>query len=298
MKINKFPYLKYFLLYTIILFCLNVNFNENCLADENFTSYYYVDINGDGNFTNIQDAIDYAKSGDIIFVNVGLYFENIVIDKKISLIGIDKNNTIIDGRGAGNVIKINSDSVEIKNCSIQNSGSYFPNSGINCSSNNNIILNNIIKNCFYGITLYNSNNNIINLNVINEEKNCGIYITNSSNNSFFNNSIFNNTYNGIGIYSNSDYNTIKNNSFYNNGYCGINIRDSSKNYIILNNFSNNNIGIHIPKLENFINDNYFVNNNDDIDEEISTPGFEILTFIFIFALIMFLFKFKRFKVKK
>lgn len=296
MKINNLSYFKYLLLISIVLLIFSVNFSVTFLAEKNLTSIYHVDIYGDGNFTNIQDAIDYAKSGDTIFVSAGLYLENIVIDKSISLIGLDKKNVIIDGRGAGNVIKLNSDNVEINNFSIQNSGGYFPNSGINCSSNNNNILNNIIQNCFYGITLYNSNNNTINLNKIKEAKNCGIYITNSSYNSFFNNKVFNHTYNGIGVYSNSNNNDIKNNSFYNNGYCGVNIRASSNNYIIKNNISNNNIGIHIPTLENFISDNYFFNNNKDIDEELLTPGFELFTFIFVIVFTILLFK--KFKFNK
>ena len=293
MKNINFPFFKYIFLFLIILFFLQFYLSQFGLAEENFESYYLVDISGNGNFTSIQDAIDFAKSGDIILVNIGLYYENIVIDKSISLIGLDKKNTIINGRGAGNVIKINSDNVEINNFSIQSSGIYFPNSGINCSSNNNIIENNIIKNCFYGIMLYFSNYNMIQFNLIKESNNCGIYITNSSNNLFLNNSIHNNTFNGIGIYSMSNNNTIKNNSFSDNGYCAINIRTSSQNTIMRNNISNNNIGIHVPSFENFVIDNYFFNNDKDIDKEILTPGFEFLIFIIAFLGILILFIYKK-----
>ncbi len=293
MKNINFPFFKYIFLFLIILFFLQFYLSKFGLAEENSESYYLVDISGNGNFTSIQDAIDIAKSGDIILVNIGLYYENIVIDKSISLIGLNNKKTIINGRGAGNVIKINSDNVEINNFSIQSSGIYFPNSGINCSSNNNIIENNIIKNCFYGITLYFSNYNMIQFNLIKESNNCGIYITNSSNNLFLNNSIHNNTFNGIGIYSMSNNNTIKNNSFSDNGYCAINIRTSSQNTIMGNNISNNNIGIHVPSFENFVIDNYFFNNDKDIDKEILTPGFEFLIFIFAFSGILILFIYKK-----
>jgi parallel beta-helix repeat protein len=284
---------KYFLILFTILIYSNFSIVAFGINNEKPESYI-VDISGNGNYTIIQEAIDNAKSGDIIYVDNGTYYENIVIDKSITLIGLDRNNTIIDGRGAGNVIKINSDDVKIYNFSIQNSGIYFPNSGINCSYNKNIIIfNNIINNCFYDITLYYSNNNIIQFNIIKDAKNCGIYITNSSYNYFQNNSIFNHTYNGIGIYFNSNKNIIKNNSFYKNGYCAVNIRTSSNNNIISNNISNNNIGIHIPSNENFVSDNYFNGNNIDIDKEIITPSFEIYLLIFSILGIICLFFIKR-----
>ena len=54
-----------------------------------------VDINGSGNYTSIQDAIDSANSGDTIFVWAGTYNESIVISKKVSLIGNGTKNTTI-----------------------------------------------------------------------------------------------------------------------------------------------------------------------------------------------------------
>ncbi|MFE3845963.1 NosD domain-containing protein, partial [Thermoplasmatota archaeon] len=84
-----------------------------------------------------------------------------------------------------------------------------------------------------------------------------------------------------------------NNSFSDNGYCAINIRTSSQNTIMRNNISNNNIGIHVPSFENFVIDNYFFNNDKDIDKEILTPGFEFLMFIIAFSGILILFIYKK-----
>jgi len=49
----------------------------------------------------IQDLIDNASDGDTIYIPSGIYYENIIINKAINLIGEDKDTTIIDGGGIG-----------------------------------------------------------------------------------------------------------------------------------------------------------------------------------------------------
>ena len=254
-------------------------------------SVIYVSNSGNGNFSSIQDAIDTANFGDIIFVLNGTYYENIVIDTPISLIGENKNNTILDGRSTGNVIKINVDDVTIKNFTIQNSGSIFPNAGINSSSNYNTIKNNVLINNFYGITLYKSSNNTITENTIRFNDHCGIYMSKSSTNNIKQNLISNHTYNGIGVYDSSDNNIIQNNSFSNNNFCAVNIRISSDNIISFNVIRNNNIGVHVPNSSNNIENNDFSGNNDDIENELLTPGFSFI--IFIVGIILFFYYKKR-----
>ena len=70
----------------------------------------------------IQDLIDNASNGDTIYIPSGTYYENIVINKSISLIGKDKNTTIIDGNKSGDVVIIYADWVNISGFKIQNSG--------------------------------------------------------------------------------------------------------------------------------------------------------------------------------
>ena len=101
---------QFFILYIIVIFFLSIPniLNEKVIGDELNISTYIIDSSGDGDFLTIQDGIDFAKIGDTIFVKNGLFLENIVIDKSINLYGENKNLSIIDGRNAGNVIKINS----------------------------------------------------------------------------------------------------------------------------------------------------------------------------------------------
>ena len=271
----------------IIIFIFYCFLYTSVYGNEFNNSIIYVDIDGEGNFSSIQKAIDHAEFGDIIFVRNGIYYENIVFDKSISLIGENNSNTIIDGRLAGNVIKINSNNVLIQNFTIQNSGTYFPNSGINITSNHNTIEYNVLKNNFYGMTLYNSLNNTIQNNIIKENDHCGIYSSNSSLNMIFNNIIINHNFNGIGLYDKSNNNFIKNNDLMNNGYCGINIKISSMNEIMMNNISNNYIGIKNSSTDNIIVKNNISNNNIDIEEDNLTPGFKFVLFL-ISILIIFL----------
>jgi hypothetical protein len=58
----------------------------------------YVGGNGAGNYTKIQDAINDAVDGDTVFVYnySSPYFESVVIDKSICLVGENKYSTVID----------------------------------------------------------------------------------------------------------------------------------------------------------------------------------------------------------
>ena len=48
---------------------------------------WYVDDSGGADFENIQDAVDAAEDGDTIRVWEGVYEEELVIDKRLTLIG-------------------------------------------------------------------------------------------------------------------------------------------------------------------------------------------------------------------
>ena len=57
----------------------------------------YVGGTGPNNYTSIQDAIDNANEGDTVYVydESSPYYENVVIEKTINLIGEDRDTTII-----------------------------------------------------------------------------------------------------------------------------------------------------------------------------------------------------------
>ena len=70
-------------------------------------------INVPADYSTIQGGIDAANDGDMVLVQAGTYVENINFnDKNISVIGADRETTIIDGNQNGSVVYINISSPE------------------------------------------------------------------------------------------------------------------------------------------------------------------------------------------
>ena len=81
-----------------------------------------VDINGNGNYTSIQAAIDNASNGKTIYIWSGTYYENVIINKSITLIGNGTKDTIINGSGIDDVVYVTADWVNISGFTITDSG--------------------------------------------------------------------------------------------------------------------------------------------------------------------------------
>jgi len=95
----------------------------------------------------IEEGINNVTVGGTVQVYNGTYQENVVVDKTISLIGDDRDITIINGSGISEVINISADYVVIGGFTIENGSK-----GIKLfNSSNNIIVENIITDNDYGI---------------------------------------------------------------------------------------------------------------------------------------------------
>ena len=95
-----------------ITLCLLFIFNFsiiNTSAEKTITTFstgktLYVDDDADPgwynetHFKRIQDAIDNASYGDIIDVRDGTYYEDVIVNQSICLIGENRENTIIESK--------------------------------------------------------------------------------------------------------------------------------------------------------------------------------------------------------
>jgi len=170
-------------------------------------------------YEKIQWAIGNASYGDTIFVRAGTYYEHVVVNKTVSLIGENRSITIIDGNGKMTVVCIKSISnVEIMGFTIQNGGD-FPYCGIFIADGDNVIVsNNTIRNNAYGIELFfrSDGSNVFDNMIVNNSW-AGIHIHEDSNkNTFHENTV---AYNSIGVLiasSNAYFNIFYHNNLINN----------------------------------------------------------------------------------
>ena len=173
------------------------------------------------NYTMIQEAIDASETLNehTIFVKAGTYYENIVVNKTISLIGENRNTTIIDGDHRGViVVEVTAHYVVIADFTIRH-GEY----GIHLASDNNTITTNIITRNCWGIGAWlgdavRTDGNVIEENTI-IENGCGICMYTSYYNKIIHNNISSgrSDSNGIILYNYSFRNIISKNNFHTDG---------------------------------------------------------------------------------
>jgi nitrous oxidase accessory protein len=219
-------------------------------------SPWIVDDDGSADFHTIQEAINAASDGDTIFVWNGTYYENIVVNKSITLIGENKHSTTIDGSGAGTVVQIISSNVTISRFTIHNGGAVWPGSSLWLNgSNHSIISHNVIRfNSWYGIGLNYSNSVTIDENVITNNDR-GVWIVYSNNCTVKINHVSENL-RGICVQS-SMHCMVVGNIANNNTYDGIILYKCNENVLFNNTLLNNNVGI---KLEAEGNGNHIIDN--------------------------------------
>ncbi len=120
----------------------------------------------------IQAAVDNATAGDSIYVDSGTYHENVVVNKQLTLRGIDM--PVVDACGGVSAVTLDADGITLDGFAttdsghagevVQADGVY---AGIEVTSNNNIITNNTANNSDgNGIKLYHSRNNTLRNNLM------------------------------------------------------------------------------------------------------------------------------------
>jgi parallel beta-helix repeat protein len=158
------------------------SFSKNLNRDR---TILYVGGNGPNNYSSIQQAIDDAQYNDTVYVYNGTYYEAILVNKSLWLLGENKTTTILEGNGTRDIITVIADYVKIKGFTIQNGhfnilvnhssfGTIMENnihSGLHGLSVQNgchflTISNNSFKENVYGIRLFSSTDMTISSNVL------------------------------------------------------------------------------------------------------------------------------------
>jgi nitrous oxidase accessory protein len=109
-------------------------------------------------YPTIQAAINAASDGDAILVRDGTYFENVVLNKSVSVSGENREATIIDASQSGDCLRVTAFGVTVTGFTLRNGGSR-PATAYSCvslsSNGNNVIGNNLIGSwCGVSLTDY------------------------------------------------------------------------------------------------------------------------------------------------
>ena len=234
-------------------------------------------------YPTIQGAINNANDGDTVFVRAGTYYEHIVVNKRVSLVGEDRSNTVIDGGKTGKVVTITVNNTEISGFTIRRAGftPWGSDSGIYLKSSNNIITDNVIvNNDDWGIWIdsSSSNNTITYNNITDNWRGCMLKAT--LGNTLAGNDITNHGQDGIFLWDSSN-NVISGNNLSGNAF-GIEFQGSNSNNVTGNNLTNNYIyGISLSSSSgnrlryNILNDNLYgigVGGVQDIDTSNTVNG--------------------------
>lgn len=220
-------------------------------AVDTMSTTCYVDDSGDNSnggtswsdaWRDINFAINHPSvhDGDVILVGDGTYYENVVINKQLSIQGNGSDVPTIDGGRLGDVVSIDSDEVTISGFNIINSG-YLRGAGIYSSTQSGVTIEkNVIQKNAHGIMLYECRPPFtIKLNKIVDNE-AGIWL------------------NGGYIITVGEHNHIENNSWF-----GIGLEGQYKDNVMSNEVKNNGLGILLVRsVNNEISTNNFISNGE------------------------------------
>jgi len=179
----------------------------------------------------IQEAIDMANAGDTVFVEAGVYYEHLFVNKPLSLVGESKETTVIDAGGTGTVVVVNSDNVTFRGFTVRNSGG------------GGVVVD------IAGIHLNFSHNCLIEDNVFVDDAEIGVLVDFSQNATVRGNLITRKSiFSGI-LMRFTDYCTIRGNRITECG-TGINLASVNSSVIQYNNITANKYGIMFGSVEN------------------------------------------------
>jgi len=217
-------------------------------------------------YATIQEAINAPETlnGHTIRVNAGTYYENVAVNKSVSLVGAGELYTIIDGGFVSSVINVTVDNVNVTGFTVRNSKYGYAGIHVYQSKGDNIS-GNIAEDNYNGIYLYGSTDDVVegnealgnvygihlygcgNVTVLDDvasNNTNDIHLDVSLNDTVIDNSVSMSGANGIYLYgSNSD--TLSGNDVFSNAGRGIRLLYSFNNTILSNVVSNDGNGLDL-----------------------------------------------------
>lgn len=200
-------------------------------------------------FSSINAAIHAAHPGDRVVVGPGTYVEQVVVDKTLTLEGVNK--PVVRGTGRGSAIIVLAPGCAIRGFAVQHCGGDLQreDSGILLKSPGNRVEDNDLSDVLFGIYLFQSAGNTISRNTIRGrvemdvgDRGAGLHFYNSPDNTIEDNVI---TEERDGMYiQNSPGNKVRRNRVSNLRY-GLHYMYSDANVFEDNVFSNNTAGAAI-----------------------------------------------------
>ncbi|HYN44536.1 MAG TPA: NosD domain-containing protein [Candidatus Limnocylindrales bacterium] len=119
-----------------------------------------VNNSGGAEYTTINDAINQSKSEDTIQVQNGTYYENVNVNKTLTLRGIGM--PVVNANGSGSAVTLAANGITLEGFTAAGAG--YSEAGIRVTSNNNTLVGNNASNNDYGIFLESSSNNTLRRN--------------------------------------------------------------------------------------------------------------------------------------
>ncbi|MFO7618762.1 MAG: PKD domain-containing protein [Thermoplasmata archaeon] len=224
-------------------------------------------------YATIQEAIEDMETdnGHTITVSAGTYLENVLVNKRLTIIGNGSANTTIDGSGTGNTVQITANWVNLTGFTLMGSGNdSWADAGLSLHTSNNCTISDVNSSgnslglaltLVYDCVITQCN---LSKNYFNEDDGEGINIRYSHRNVISHNTFHDNKKYGIRVENECSGNVISHNTFV-GSLVGIDLMESPGNAISENQMHDNWQAIHIHKSNNTaISSNNIFNNSGAI----------------------------------
>jgi parallel beta-helix repeat protein len=189
-------------------------------------------------FPTIQEAINNASDGDTILVLNGTYYENVVVNKSVSIVGESRGTAIIDGNNNTTpVMSVKADNTSISKLCLRNASG--GGQGILVQDSLNVVItHNLVYSTTFGIIVQGCSNTTVSDNTLTDNYGHGLELGWSNDVDVLNNSVSENSNEGIYVYDCQNC-SIEGNTVSGNHWSGVLIQSGNDNMLSCNTVADN-----------------------------------------------------------